>query len=478
MSGERVLTRSKFRALAGPLGARRRPIVAVLLAAAALRALLLVASADAQPKIVDERHYLRLAGNIADGHGFATAPGRPTSMRPPLFPALIAGLWTATGTRSLLTVRTAQAVISLLTVWLVFLLGRALAGERAGLIAAAIVAFYPSLLFSNVLVLTEPLFTGLLVAFALAYVRYLRTDHLAVAAGAGALLACAALTRSVMWPFPLLLAPLTLMAGPGTLPRRAQAALVLVLACGVVIAPWALRNTRLQGVFTVVDTMGGMNLRMGNYEHTPEDRMWSAVAIRGEQNWSYELKRLYPDGITWTDGQKEKWAARQALAYMWANPGLTLRRSAIKFADFWGLERDYLGGVRQGLYRPSRGAAFAIAAVTTGAYIALTILAVLAVFLVPPDDWRGHAVLVGIMAFICAVHTVVFGHPRYHLPLVPLLAVYAATAIDRRAWRGARARVPALLAPAAAVCLLLFIWTRQVVTTDAARIRELMDKVG
>ena len=28
---------------------------------------------------------------------------------------------------------------------------------------------------------------------------------------------------------------------------------------------------------------------MGNYEHTPDDRMWDAVALTGEKNWSYAL---------------------------------------------------------------------------------------------------------------------------------------------------------------------------------------------
>ena len=53
------------------------------------------------------------------------------------------------------------------------------------------------------------------------------------------------------------------------------------------VVPWAIRNTRLQEVTTIVDTMGGINLRMGNYEFTPDDRMWDAVSIKGERNWVY-----------------------------------------------------------------------------------------------------------------------------------------------------------------------------------------------
>ena len=40
---------------------------------------------------------------------------------------------------------------------------------------------------------------------------------------------------------------------------------------------------------TIVDTMGGMNLRMGNYEYTPDDRMWDAVSLQGEKSWVHGL---------------------------------------------------------------------------------------------------------------------------------------------------------------------------------------------
>ena len=66
-----------------------------------------------------------------------------------------------------------------------------------------------------------------------------------------------------------MLCSLVLFSLHGNWKSRAQLALYLLLGCGLVVAPWAVRNTRLHGVFTVVDTMGGLNLLMGNYAHTP-----------------------------------------------------------------------------------------------------------------------------------------------------------------------------------------------------------------
>ena len=168
----------------------------------------------------------------------------------------------------------------------------------------------------------------------------------------GVVLGLAALTRSVLWPFPLVLCPMLAVLVPGTARSRIVLPLVLLSGFCLAIGPWVVRNTRLQGVFTVVDTMGGLNLRMGNYEHTPEDRMWDAVALEGEKNWSYALRQERP-GEQLTEGQKDKWAQGKAVEYMVANPGVTLRRSIIKFSDFWGLEREYAAGIQQGLFRAS-----------------------------------------------------------------------------------------------------------------------------
>ena len=107
------------------------------------------------------------------------------------------------------------------------------------------------------------------------------------------------------------------------------------------------------GRLTIVDTMGGLNLRMGNYEHTPEDRMWDAVSDRGRAELVACAARRAP-GATLTEGQKDKWAQRKAVEYMVAHPGTTLRRAVIKFADFWGLEREYAAGIAQGLYARRR----------------------------------------------------------------------------------------------------------------------------
>ena len=70
----------------------------------------------------------------------------------------------------------------------------------------------------------------------------------------------------MLWPLPLILCPALLLLIDVPMARRIALAAVVFVAYAAVVGPWAIRNTRLQGVVTIVDTMSGLNLRMGNYE--------------------------------------------------------------------------------------------------------------------------------------------------------------------------------------------------------------------
>jgi hypothetical protein len=245
----------------------------------------------------------------------------------------------------------------------------------------------------------------------------------------------------------------------------------------LVVSPWAVRNTRLQGVPTIVDTMGGMNLRMGNYEYTPEDRMWDAVSMTGERSWVYALTQegdpSRPQAERYTEGYKDKWAQRKAVEYMLAHPGTTLRRAAIKFADLWGLERSFLAATQQGVYGLPvwLGAGVSLLMVVSSAALLLTSAAGL---WIARPGWRLHALLLLPIVMITAVHTIVFGHSRYHLPLVPLLALYAAALSRRggpRQWLAAR---PAVYGALALILVLVAAWARQIVMVDLDRVRTLL----
>jgi 4-amino-4-deoxy-L-arabinose transferase-like glycosyltransferase len=427
-------------------------------------------------KIMDEQQYRQIAQNIVAGHGFAWGPGQPTSIRPPLYPALLAGVW-AISPDNLQAVRVLQILLSLATAVLVYILGSRVYGPMSGAWAAAACWLYPSFIFFNFLILTETLFTFLLIAFVLLAILLVQTPRAMLAIACGIALGLAALTRSILWPVPLVFCPLLAILIRAPLSKRLALPGLVLAGCTLVVAPWAVRNTRLQGVMTIVDTMGGMNLRMGNYEYTPDDRMWDAVALGGEKSWVHGISSDLP-GQSITEGQKEKWAQRKAIEYMRANPVVTLRRAFIKFADFWGLEREFVAGVQNGLYAPPGWFQVTGSLAIVLGYVAIVIAGAAGIWLAAPDDWRLHVVLLLPVAVITGAHTIVFGHSRYHLPLMPIFAVYAAALVAARAPAFRFSHRPVLIGAAVTVTVLLSVWIRQIAISDLARITAMLSHVG
>ena len=442
-----------------------------------LRLLVLSQTTDLGPRITDEQQYVQIARNIVAGNGFGWAAGQPTSIRPPLYPGLLAATWTIAGSTNFQAVRFIQILLSLATAVLVYWLGAKAWNERAGALAAGICWLYPSLIFYDSLILTETLFIFLLDAFVAATVKLVETPRAFAAVACGATLGLAALTRSALWPLPIILCPGLLLIVKAPLPRRVALSAVVLAAYAAVVGPWAVRNTRLQHVVTIVDTMGGMNLRMGNYEYTPDDRMWDAVSLTGEKSWVHGISDDLGTGEI-TEGQKEKWAQRKAIEYMRSHPGETLRRSLIKFADFWGLEREFMAGVQQGMYSPPLWFNVLASAAILVAYALVAVLGAAGIWMAAPRDTRMHVILLLPILVLVGAHTIVFGHSRYHLPLMPIFGLYAAAFVVERAPSFAIARRPALIGAAASIVVLISVWMRQIVLTDLDRIMSIIRHVS
>jgi 4-amino-4-deoxy-L-arabinose transferase-like glycosyltransferase len=284
---------------------------------------------------------------------------------------------------------------------------------------------------------------------------------------AGIALGLAALTRSVVWLAPPFLAIFLLFAWRDGWAKRLTAAAAVVAAFAVTIAPWTVRNTLLQETFIAIDTMGGRNFMMGNYQYTPLFRSWDAISIEGEHSWIHEVCTTYPPDCRGTQGRIDKLALRQGLEFVRENLGLTAQRAVVKFFDFWGLERELIAGAAWGHYgQVSRLGLLGLAVTVAGTFAAVMVLAVFGLVFAPPADRRGHWLLLCVIAFVCGLHVVVFGHSRYHLPLVPLVLLYAAGTVMHTGaiWRQRGGRRFAL---AAGLCgILVAGWTWSFIAGD------------
>jgi hypothetical protein len=94
---------------------------------------------------------------------------------------------------------------------------------------------------------------------------------------------------------------------------------------------------------------------------------------------------------------------------------------------------------------------------------------------VPATDRRAKLLALLSVSFVCALHSIVFGHSRYHLPLMPLVSIFAAAAIVHTRWAAVPRRGRLFL------CGLLFvfmaIWVRELAVRDAGKIATLLGRL-
>jgi len=302
----------------------------------------------------------------------------------------------------------------------------------------------------------------------------LEKEKTSIAIGTGLVLGLAALTRGILWPLPILLCPLTFLVLKGNRGARLKLVGCLLLGYLIVMIPWAIRNTELQGVLTVVNTQGGITLLMGNYEHTKINRAWDPIALKGKKSIFVKLYEEHPEASTWTLGQREKWAQKTAVNYMLDHPWLTVKRSIIKFSQFWGLERSIVGGFRAGYYHPTKWFVGAVTFVIPLVYCLVMGLACFGLFGAPPTDWRVQGLFLLIILFISGLHAIVFGHSRYHLPLMPLIILYAAAALMNSSSISVRQGVLKVVGPMTVFSGLLLAWGRELLVVEADRIKFFM----
>ena len=285
-----------------------------------------------KPLTHDEREYLALAANLAQGRGFTYPPppaGEPEPERfgrAPLYPLGLAAVQTVTpGLDPLTAIKAVQAIVGALGVWLVAAVALRAAGERAARLAAWLAALYPPLVWIPAFVLSETFYMALALGNVLVAERLFRDAAANGGAGrraltCGILAGLAALTRPAHLFF-LMLVGLALIAR-----RRPMAALLVGLGALLVIAPWTARNWREYGRPVLIASEGGITFWTGNHPLSPgEGDMAANPAIKRDN------QRLRAEHAGLTPEQLEPIYYREAMAAIARDPawwlGLVARKA-------------------------------------------------------------------------------------------------------------------------------------------------------
>lgn len=230
----------------------------LLVAAALILRVGYVATSDGGSLSHDEKNYSEQAVRLVDKGVYAYNEEVPNARVTPGYPLFVAAVMKAVGTDRLTAaqnaVRYLQCAIGAAAVLLMYGLGSELWNRRAGLVAAAMAAFYPTYIWSPQLLTTETLFLtaflGMLYAQAKILQRGRMRDHVA----AGLLVALTVLIRPQV--LPLAVVPYLFL---WVRDRRLYAREILAAAgaFALLMLPWWVRNAVTLHEF-VLTAKGGM----------------------------------------------------------------------------------------------------------------------------------------------------------------------------------------------------------------------------
>lgn len=395
--------------MAAPAIAGRRnakSLYAILFLALALR--IVWAGLVPVVPLSDSVVYDLFAREIAAGRGYAFPDGSATVYWAVGASALYAMAYTLLGAGD-----TAVVVTNILlgcgfvaaTYWLA--LNRF--GTRTSLIAGLVTAAWPVWIQFTTVLNSELPFVFLL-ALSMAVQSEIRIRPVTRIVLASVLLCGAIYVRPIALPLVLAL-PLLGWVQHRNLKRAAIETTLSCLIVAALLTPWALRNHELFGQPVLVSANFGANLWMGNNPASTGGYMdLPPIATRNEVERDAELKT-------------------RAMTFIRENPGrylmLCLRRIALTF------DRESIGVSwnAQGLSAPARLPLKIISAAYWYAVLGLA-LAGLALWL--------RKGLIGVFdplfaatGLFTAIGVMVVGMDRYHMPLAPFMAIYAAIAINR-----------------------------------------------
>jgi 4-amino-4-deoxy-L-arabinose transferase-like glycosyltransferase len=383
----------------------------------------------------DSRFYDNFASRIANWEGYIMpderaelqwAPGYsggyPTAVWPPGYPALVAVPYRLFGHDPAFA-RAINVIAAGVSIVLVYAIGRRLFSPQVGLVAAALLAVFPGQIYFASLMVTETVFTALLLA--LIWVLVLVTDGprpppLVAAVGVGVLLGAMALVRSEGVMLVLVALVFWRLLVPGWRAWSPYAGLLLVGAA-VVILPWTVRNYVTMGGFVLTSSGGAHTFWAGHHDGIYEEQGLADIRAALEREREYE-DLPYPE----RELEFENDLLDEALRYAVNHPITELANLRLK--AFY-LFRDDASGLDWIQVRPTipEDDQQIFAWIANGFYYGVLLYALLG--LVLDRRWRDrrHVLLLLVFCVWVATHLLFLPNPRYHAPLTPILALTAAT---------------------------------------------------
>jgi len=420
----------------------------IMLAALLLRGIMLAIVSRHPERLIhrDTGSYLRPARNLLAGHGFSqqeTPPFTPDLRRTPGYPLFIALIYSVFGERPLF-VAGGQVLVSTVTAGLAYLLGTQLLSEREASLGGLLLALSPGAIVYSVYLLTETLFTLLLVGMSYALAIYRTEGQKRWLVSGGLLAGMAMLCRPIALFYPLVVA---LLIGfdrrGGWLERMSSASLFLGITA-VVVAPWLIRSYQVIGL-PALSTISSRNLLLYNAVSLEADlRGVGQAQVRAEI--VERLEQLVRQGSVDDEALQvrlySEWSRRIILAHPWRYGWVHLKNdlnsllpNVTEFLELLGVTQGRKGTLsvlnQHGLWAAVRhyfgGHAWLLWLVSPlVGLLMLTYLGMLAglAILARRRAWFSLALLLLPIAYFLLIPGAP-SHPRFRVPVMPDVCLLA-----------------------------------------------------
>lgn len=433
----------------------RHALLAVLVLAFAIRIFALVAT-SATPPVNDERHYHAQAVEWVAGGELGEARGRPPGI------VIFYGALARSFGDSINVPRAGNAILGVVVVWLVAQLGALVGGRRVGITAAALCAFYPSMIAFSHYLWSEMLYLVFVLGALILVLRDPGTATRWKLAAAGFLMGLAALTREVGLVAALALACFLVWDSRGSLRRGVLAAATVLVVCGATILPWSIHLYQTTGQYRLVSRTTWTNLYVGN--PAPGERR-SVMTYRSLGETRTERDVVAREKALRAIGTRMPWWPIEKLSEVRKlfAPTSYLERRLLQPVN----PRPAFGEPRPWRYHFSWSLLDTPLVRRTGALIALASYVAVAVGgVVGLVLMRNKSILVGFVFYSLSQigpTLITFANSRFRMPLIPLLLIGAALLMisGPALWREASGRRRMVALQAGLAMLAILFWGRE-----------------
>ncbi|MBI4329421.1 MAG: glycosyltransferase family 39 protein [Chloroflexi bacterium] len=384
-------------------------------------------------RMTDADYIDAIARNISEGGGMVDGAGDRVIYWDPLYPLLVAALYTVFGP-NLWAVQLANTVLHALTVAIAYVIvSRVYPRSRwVPLLAAGAFAVYPHAVWYLPRITLAALNTFLIACFVLSLLLLLESPSWRKGAVSGFILGLSTLTRGVTFLIPLLLIPVFLIEARGKekMPL-ALSWLFLVLAMLVTMTPSFLRNYDIAGTFQPVAFKTGLMFLRGDVSVTHDpgfipSRDFGEVD-RASAVKEKEIRKEVEKGRQMTEVEWSLFLQRRAIQSVVEEPGAFLRKVVWQVPRFWVLA---YGITKMTLLKISQSVILPLAAV--GLWFSL----------------RNRVPMLSLAAFLVyyiGVHVSILALAGYSVPIMPyvlMLAIYGLANLAQKVTT--RRRLPAV----------------------------------